>query len=198
MSTRPHLLSFTSTDSARITAVLGDITKQIDCDAIVNAANTGLRNGGGVCGAIYRAAGPDLETYTNKLEPIHVGEAVITPGFRLPNAWVIHVAGPRYGVDGDSAGLLAKAMRSVLELADATKVVRLAVPAISTGIYGYPIEKAEPILMETAKTMAATLQHVREIRFVLFSKDAMRHFDVDRQPHLCTHGVHSASVQPNI
>ena len=157
------------------------ITNQTDCDAIVNAANTGLRKGGGVCGAIYRAAGPDLETYTDRLEPIQVGEAIITPGFRLPNAWVIHVAGPRYGVDGDSAGLLAKAMCKVLELADARTVVRLAVPAISTGIYGYPIDQAGPILIGAAKTMNAKLRYVREIRFVLISSDALSHFQVKKQ-----------------
>lgn len=176
MSTRPHLHSFPSTDSARITAVLGDITQQTDCDAIVNAVNTGLRRGGGVCGAIYRAAGPDLETCTDRLEPIQVGEAIIPPGFRLPNAWVIHVAGPRYEVDGEPGGLLANAMRNVLELADATKVVRLAVPAISTGIYGYPVDQAGPILIGTAQTMVATLRYVRDIRFVLISSGALSHF----------------------
>jgi len=159
---------------------LGDITQQNDCDAIVNAANTGLRKGGGVCGAICRAAGPDLETHTDRLEPIQVGEAIITPGFRLPNAWVIHVAGPRYGVDADPEFRLAKAMRNVLELADATKVVRLAVPAISTGIYGYPIDQAGPILIDAAKTMIARLRYVREIRFVLISSDALSHFQVEK------------------
>ncbi len=157
---------------------MGDITQQADCDAIVNAANTDLRRGGGVCGAIYRAAGPDLEIYTDRLGPIQVGEAIITPGFSLPNAWVIHVAGPRFGVDCDPGGLLAKAMRNVLELADAKKVLRLAVPAISTGIYGFPIAQAGAILVDTAKNMAGTLRHVREIRFVLFSDQVMPHFDV--------------------
>jgi len=163
----------------RITAVVGDITWQHDCDAIVNAANTGLRKGGGVCGAIYRAAGPELELCTNQLAPIRVSEAVITPGFHLPNAWVIHVAGPRYGIDDDPGGLLAKAMRNVLELADAQGVVRIAMPAISTGSFGFPMDQAGPILMDAARSMATTLKHMREIRFVLFTSAALEHFQVE-------------------
>jgi O-acetyl-ADP-ribose deacetylase (regulator of RNase III) len=163
----------------RVTAVVGDITQQSDCDAIVNAANTGLRKGGGVCGAIYRAAGPELEVSTKQLGPIRVSEAVITPGFKLPNAWVIHVAGPRYGHDGDPGGLLAKAMRNVLELADARGVIRIALPAISTGSFGYPMEQAGPILIGVARAMATTLKHVREIRFIVFSSDALKHFHVE-------------------
>ena len=163
----------------RITTVVGDITRQSDSGAIVNAANTRLKRGGGVCGAIYRAAGPELELYTNQLEPIQVSEAVITPGFQLPNAWVIHVAGPRYGVDDDPGGLLAKSMRNVLELADAKGVVRIALPAISTGSFGYPMDQAGPILIRAARSMATSLKHVREIRFVLFSSDALEFFQVE-------------------
>ena len=162
----------------QITAVVGDITRQSDCDAIVNAANTRLQRGGGVCGAIYCAAGPELERYTNHLEPIRVSEAVISPGFQLPNAWVIHVAGPRSGIDEDPGGLLAKAMRNVLELADTKGVVRIALPAISTGSFGYPMDQAGPILISAARSMATTLKHVREIRFVLLSSNALEHFQV--------------------
>lgn len=167
-------------NKTRVTAVVGDITRQSDCDAIVNAANTRLKKGGGVCGAIYRAAGPALELNTNRLEPIQVSEAVITPGFQLPNAWIIHVAGPRYSIDGDPGGLLAKAMRNVLELADAQRVVRIALPAISTGSFGYPMDQAGPILINAARSMTTTLKHVREIRFVVFSNDALQHFQT---PH---------------
>ena len=163
----------------RITAVVGDITRQTDCDAIVNAANTWLKKGGGVCGAIYRAAGPELELYTNQLEPIRVSQAVITPGFHLPNARVIHVAGPRYGNDDNPGGLLAKAMRNVLELADANGVVRIALPAISAGSFGYPMDQAGPILINTARSMTTTLKHVREIRFVLLLSAALEHFQVE-------------------
>jgi O-acetyl-ADP-ribose deacetylase (regulator of RNase III) len=160
----------------RVTAVVGDITQQSDCDAIVNAANTGLRKGGGVCGAIYRAAGSELEISTNEIGPIRVSEAVITPGFHLPNARVIHVEGPRYGTEDDPGGLLVKAMRNVLELADAQGVVRITLPAISMGSFGFPMDQAAPIMNDVARSMATRLKHLREIRFVVFSNDALEHF----------------------
>jgi O-acetyl-ADP-ribose deacetylase (regulator of RNase III) len=159
-----------------VTAVVGDIVLQDDCDAIVNAANPQLLAGGGVCGAIHRAAGPELESCAVKLGPIAVGDAVITPGFRLPNRWVIHVVGPRYFTDPDPPALLAKAVASVLSLAEAHQISRIALPAISTGIYGYPIEEAGPILAGTARSIAPTLHHVEEIRFVLVSPTALRWF----------------------
>lgn len=161
---------------ATVTAVCGDIVRQPDCEAIVNAANPQLLAGGGVCGAIHRAAGPELEACAVRLGPVGVGEAVITPGFRLPNRWVIHVVGPRYFADPDPPGLLAKAVRSVLELAEAHGVARVALPAISTGIYGYPIDEAGPILAGTARAIAPSLRQVREIRFVLFAPDALLFF----------------------
>jgi O-acetyl-ADP-ribose deacetylase (regulator of RNase III) len=163
-------------DIAVVTAVVGDITQQPDCDAIVNAANPQLRRGGGVCGAIHRAAGAELEINAIKLGPIQVGEAVITHAYDLPNQWVVHVVGPRYAIDSEPAELLVKTMRNVLDLADAKRVRRVAVPAISTGSYGYPIAEAGPLLVDTARAMAASLKHVREIRFVLCSADAIGFF----------------------
>ncbi|RLJ64796.1 macro domain-containing protein [Sulfurisoma sediminicola] len=162
---------------ARVTAVVGDIVHQPDCDAIVNAANPQLLAGGGVCGAIHRAAGPELEDYAVNLGPIDVGASVITPGFRLPNRWVIHVVGPRYFADPDPAALLAKAVRSVLALAEKHGATRVALPAISTGIYGYPLEEAGPIMVAAAKAMAPTLAHVEEVRFVLVHAGMLRWFD---------------------
>lgn len=161
---------------AQVTAVVGDIVLQRDCDAIVNAANPDLVAGGGVCGAIHRAAGPELEHCAVKLGPIAVGDAVITPGFRLTNRWVIHVVGPRYLIDPDPPGLLSKAVRKVLTLAEAHKVTRIALPAISTGIYGYPIAEAGPILAGTARSLAPSLRHVEEIRFVVVSPVALTWF----------------------
>jgi len=161
---------------ARVTAVVGDIVRQPDCDAIVNAANPQLLAGGGVCGAIHRAAGLQLEEYAVRLGPIGVGEAVITPGFRLPNRWVIHVVGPRYFADPDPPALLAKAVRSVLALAEEHAAARIALPAISTGIYGYPVEHAGPIMVAAAKAIAPTLAHVEEIRFVLVDAGMLRRF----------------------
>ena len=120
-----------------------------------------MKKGSGVCGAIYRAAGPELKLCTNQLEQMRVSEAAITPGFHPPNAWVIHVAGPRYGIDDDTGGLLAKSMRNVLELADAKGVVRIALPAISTGSFGYPMDQAGSVLMGVPRLIATTLKHVR-------------------------------------
>jgi O-acetyl-ADP-ribose deacetylase (regulator of RNase III) len=161
---------------ARVTAVIGDIVRQPDCDAIVNAANPQLLAGGGVCGAIHRAAGPQLEEFAVKLGPIGVGEAVITPGFRLPSRWVIHVVGPRYFADPDPPALLATAITNVLALAEKHAAARVALPAISTGIYGYPIEDAGPLMVNTARAIAPTLAMVEEIRFVLFDAAALRWF----------------------
>jgi O-acetyl-ADP-ribose deacetylase (regulator of RNase III) len=163
---------------ARVTAVVGDIVRQPDCDAIVNAANPQLLAGGGVCGAIHRAAGPQLEDAAVRLGPIRPGQAVITPGFDLPNPWVIHVVGPRYHADPDPPALLAKAIGSVLALAERHGAKRVALPAISTGIYGYPIEEAGPLMVKTAKAIAPTLAHVEEIRFVLFDESVLRWFAV--------------------
>jgi O-acetyl-ADP-ribose deacetylase len=163
---------------ARVTAVVGDIVRQPDCDAIVNAANPQLRAGGGVCGAIHRAAGPQLDDHAARLGPIEVDTAVITPGFRLPNRWVIHVVGPRYFADPDPAALLARSVRSVLALAEEHGAARVALPAISTGIYGYPVEEAGPLMVATAKAIAPTLAHIDEIRFVLFAPDMLRWFAV--------------------
>ena len=159
-----------------ITTVIGDITQQPDCDAIVNAANPLLRKGGGVCGAIHRAAGQELEADAIRLGPIEVGEAVITSGYKLPNKWVIHVVGPRYTIDSNPAELLAKALRNVLELADKREISRIAIPAISTGIYGYPMAEAGPILLNAAQTKTTSLKFVREIRFVLTSPEALALF----------------------
>lgn len=161
---------------ARVTAVVGDIVQQPDCEAIVNAANPQLIAGGGVCGAIHHAAGPELEDCAARLGPIAVGDAVITPGFRLPNRWVIHAVGPRYDIDPDPPALLAHAVTQCLRLADEHAVSRIALPAISTGIYGYPIDEAGALLMATARAYSGKSTYLQEIRFVLFSPGVLRWF----------------------
>lgn len=150
-----------------LTAVLGNIIKQLDCDAVVNSANKNLRAGSGVCGAIYDAAGPLLEPFSIQLAPIAVGEAVATPAFNLNCRYIIHTLGPRYLFDDDPPGNLAKAVRSAFLLADQNGVKRLAIPAISTGIYGYPPEEAVPIIVETTKQTLDKLTKLEEIRFVV-------------------------------
>jgi O-acetyl-ADP-ribose deacetylase (regulator of RNase III) len=120
----------------RIECVEGDITKQPDVDAVVNAANAQLRPGGGVAGAIHRAAGPELQAEAVPLGPIRPGQAVITGGHRMPNPFVIHCLGPVYGVDTPSDGLLANCYRNALALADGRGRSSVAFPAISPGIFG--------------------------------------------------------------
>ena len=160
----------------RLTTVLGNIVKQPDCDAIVNSANQNLRAGSGVCGAIYKAAGPALEPYSIKLAPLGLGEAVLTPGFNLPNRHVIHTRGPRYFFDDDPPGNLAKAMRNTLLLAEEERLARIAVPAISMGIFAYPPEEAVPILVGTALETGKDLRDVEEVRFVVMDGDLFERF----------------------
>jgi O-acetyl-ADP-ribose deacetylase (regulator of RNase III) len=152
--------------TAQVTVVLGDILKQPDCDGLVNSANAYLIAGGGVCGAIYKAAGPELERYTRPLAPLGLGEAIASPGFKIP-ATLFHTRGPKYHEDPNPPANLAKALESAVRLADAQKIRRLAVPAISAGIYGYPIDEAVPILVKTAFQLAPNLSHLQEIRFAV-------------------------------
>ncbi|MFZ4538967.1 macro domain-containing protein [Propionivibrio sp.] len=158
-------------NNAKITVVRGDITEQPDCEAVVNSANHRLLAGAGVCGAIYRAAGPKLEPCSVQLAPLALGSAVVTPGFNLPNRLIIHTLGPKYLIDPDPSGNLASAMRNTLLLADENKVTRVAVPAISMGIFAYPPMEAIPILVRTAHEMVKQLQYVKEIRFVVLDDD---------------------------
>jgi O-acetyl-ADP-ribose deacetylase (regulator of RNase III) len=160
----------TEREPVRIGVRLGDIVKQVDCDAIVNSANQNLRAGSGVCGAIHAAAGPKLETCSHALAPLGLAETVATPGFRLPNRIVIHVRGPKYHFDPDPERYLARAIRNVLLLADRYEVVRVAVPGISMGVYAYPPAEAVPILVRTAYATGDDLHHLQEIRFVVMDR----------------------------
>ena len=132
----------------KVEIIRGDITKVV-ADAIVNAANEALLPGGGVSGAIHRAAGPELAEACRKVAPCPTGEARITPGFRLPAKYVIHTVGPiwRGGTHGE-AQLLQAAYRNSLALAKAHGLRTVAFPSISTGIYGYPVEEAAPLALQ--------------------------------------------------
>ncbi|MEQ5835858.1 macro domain-containing protein [Marinobacter sp. NFXS9] len=154
-----------------VSCVQGDITQQPDFDAVVNAANAELRPGGGVAGAIHRAAGPELDAACRSLAPIRPGDAVMTAGYGLPNPWVIHCLGPVYGRDTPSDSLLADCYRNAVELADKEQLQSIGFPALSTGAFGYPMEAAAEVAFQTLLALCASLGHVQQVRFVLFSHD---------------------------
>lgn len=148
-----------------------DITT-LDVDVIVNAANRSLLGGGGVDGAIHKAAGPKLLEATKQLGGAHSGEAKITKGYDLPAKYVIHTVGPIYR-DGNEneKELLTACYQNSLELADAYELKTIAFSAISTGVYGYPIQEATEIAVATVKEMLPRLKHVEEAIFVVFSEE---------------------------
>lgn len=148
----------------------GNIVTQPDLGAIVNAANAWLRTGGGVAGAIHRAAGPGLEAECLPLGPIGPGEAVITGGHHLPNAHVIHCLGPVYGKDQPAEKWLAACYRNALRLADQAEVSAVGFPAIATGVFGYPLDEAAQVAVAAVARQARCLNHVKRVRFVLFSE----------------------------
>jgi O-acetyl-ADP-ribose deacetylase (regulator of RNase III) len=139
-----------------IEAVRGDITQE-KVDAIVNAANDALRRGGGVCGAIFAAAGPELDTACAALGGCATGDAKATPGFRLPARFVIHAVGPVWhGGNAGEADALASCYRRCVEVGSEIGARSIAFPAISTGIYGYPPGPAAEIAVSTLRSVAAT------------------------------------------
>lgn len=162
------------TPGPAISARLADITT-LTVDAIVNAANTRLAPGGGVCGAIHDAAGPDLELACEKLQPCPTGEARITPGFRLPARFVIHAVGPVW--HGGHAGepeLLASAYRASLTLAKAAGLKSIAFPAISTGIYGYPLDQATAVAVDTVQAELEERGSIEQVIFACFTQAAVQ------------------------
>ena len=153
-----------------VECIRGDITSQQDVDAVVNAANARLAPGGGVAGAIHRVAGPDLAEEATPLGPIEPGEAVITGAHGLPNRYVIHTLGPVYGQDRPEEELLARCYRNSLALAEDNGAEAIAFPAISTGIFGYPVQEAAEVALQTVREEAEGLERVRLVRFVLFGE----------------------------
>jgi len=148
-----------------------DIT-QLEVDAIVNAANTELRAGAGVCGAIHRAAGPELETECQSLGGCDTGDAVITGGYMLPAKHVIHAVGPIWqGGGNNEAELLASCYRKSILLAEKNKLKSIAFPAISCGIYGFPIDQAATIAIESTLKTLHQCENVEEVFFACFSDD---------------------------
>jgi len=163
---------------AIVECVQGDITDQPDIEAVVNAANAELRPGGGVAGAIHRAAGPGLYEECRPLAPIRPGEAVVTGGHGLPNRFVIHCLGPVYGADVPSDLLLAHCYRNALRLAAERAIRSVAFPAISTGAFGYPMEAAARVAVRTVIAELNDPSSVGLVRFVLFDGGARQLYEV--------------------
>lgn len=161
-------------------AVLGDITRA-DVDVVVNAANPGLLGGGGVDGAIHRAGGPSILAECRVLKDglpggrLPRGQAVATTAGRLPARWVVHTAGPIWSPAKDRSPVLRSCYTESLRVADALGARSIAFPAISAGVYGWPMEDAA--LQAVAGVRAAEVQHVGEVRFVLFGEAALAAFE---------------------
>jgi len=163
-------------NQTRIELIQGDITRQ-DTDAIVNAANSSLLGGGGVDGAIHRAAGPELLAETRTLGGCQTGNAKISKGYHLKAQYVIHAVGPVYSRrDSTAAELLASAYRRSLEVGSENHIESIAFPSISTGAYGYPLEEAAPIALKTICDFAQGETQIKQIRFVLFDDQALKVF----------------------
>jgi O-acetyl-ADP-ribose deacetylase (regulator of RNase III) len=161
-------------------AVLGDIT-EADVDAIVNAANPGLLGGGGVDGAIHRAAGPavlaECRAIVGRLPENRLprGQAVATTAGRLPARWIVHTPGPIWSASTDRSAVLRSCYAESLRVADGLGARSVAFPAISAGIYGWPVDDAAR--QAVAGVRAASVEHVAEVRFVLFSEPALVAFE---------------------
>jgi len=157
--------------------VQGDIASQKDIDAVVNAANARLMPGGGVAGAIHRAAGSGLAEECEPLAPIEPGDAVITGAHNLPNSHVIHCLGPVYGMDKPEEKLLRSCYKKALQLAEENNIESVAFPAISTGAFGYPLKEATEIAIDTVLAEIPGLKKLKLIRFVLFGKKDLKLYE---------------------
>ena len=158
----------------RIAIIEGDITKQ-DVDAIVNAANTTLLGGGGVDGAIHRAAGPELVAETRKIGGCPTGEARSSKGYRLPAKWVIHTVGPVWGGGKrNEDNLLANCYRNSFKVARELGVKTIAFPSISTGAYMFPLERATEIALRETKQVLQTDKEFTKIIFVCFGEKVFK------------------------
>jgi O-acetyl-ADP-ribose deacetylase (regulator of RNase III) len=157
----------------RIEIIEGDITKQ-NVDAIVNAANTSLLGGGGVDGAIHRAAGPELLEETGRIGGCPTGEARVSKGYRLPARYVIHTVGPVWaGGHKNEDNLLANCYRNSFRAAKDLKIKSIAFPSISTGAYGFPLERATEIALNETKKFLETDKTLTKVAFVCFSEKAL-------------------------
>ena len=163
--------------SDRIEVHQGDITK-LKVDAIVNAANTSLLGGGGVDGAIHRAAGSELREFNKKLGGCPTGEAKISPGFKLPAKFIIHTVGPVWnGGKNNEDNLLANCYNNSLKLALENKINTIAFPAISTGVYHFPLERATRIAVDEVKKYLENNESIKKVIFVCFDDETYQVYE---------------------
>jgi len=179
-NTNDPLRIFVSEEQTLVIAGPGDITRE-SCDAIVNAANSSLMGGGGVDGAIHRAGGPAVlegcKVIVERQGRLPAGKAVATPAGRLSARHIIHTVGPVWsGGQHNEAETLASCHTESIRVADELRLHTIAFPAISTGVYGYPVDLAATIAITSAAQALAKAVHVREVKFVLFDSIALRHF----------------------
>jgi O-acetyl-ADP-ribose deacetylase (regulator of RNase III) len=162
---------------AVLRAIQADITT-LQVDAIVNAANSSLLGGGGVDGAIHRAAGPELLTECRHLGGCPTGDAKLTKGYQLPARYVIHTVGPVWhGGNSGEPDLLASCYRRSLEIASRRRIRTIAFPSISTGVYGYPIELAAQIAVSTVRSAVGELPMLEEVIFCCFSSNDLKVYE---------------------
>jgi len=161
-----------------IVSIKGDISHQPEFEAVVNAANKWLAPGGGVAGAIHRAAGPQLYEECKKLAPIKPGQAVITSAYNLPNKSVIHCLGPVWGIDKPEDKILSSCYKNALGLAEENKISSIAFPVISAGAFGYPFKQAAEVALEAIESFLneTPVKHLSKIGFVLYSQEEYKNF----------------------
>ena len=169
-------MTTTNRTSKKILAIQGDITQQ-SVDAIVNAANNSLLGGGGVDGAIHQAAGLELLAECRLLNGCETGEAKITKGYKLLAKWVIHTVGPIWrGGNHREKELLASCYRRSLEIAAEKEIKTIAFPAISAGVYGFPLELATPIAIRTVKEFLQKSSSIEQVIFVCFNSKSFEYY----------------------
>lgn len=157
--------------------VLSDIAKQADIEAIVNSANANLRFGSGVAGAIHSAAGPELEVFCEPYAPLPFGAALVTPGFKLPNKFVIHVRAAHYLNDEEPEAVLSKCIQSVVGAANQNEITSIAIPAIGTGVFKFPKELSASTMAEAFRECFSQPTSLQKVRVCVADADTKLVFE---------------------
>lgn len=154
----------------KIEVVVGNIVKQPDVEAVVNSANANLRLGSGVAGAIHTTAGPELEAYCKPFAPLGCGAFLVTPGFNLPNLWVIHVRAASYMNHDDAPAILAQALQAAIQAAHQNDIRTMALPAIGTGVFAFPPILAAQIMAKVLSCAEDAAPHLQRLRLCVASE----------------------------